>query len=125
MKRKNRALARIGSKYKGFKDDPEAGPADIGQSSSRATDSGDGQAGGVHDGCTALVSTRLGMGRVDPFQTYARDTNNFENAMIDECQHTPLAHQSKVVFFNSRQISCIGIPGLASSDGEVSALRAI
>lgn len=90
-KRKNRAYARNRAKSQDDEGEEKGDEAATGRSSRRSTEPGACQAGSVQDNCAPLISTRLGMGRVDPFRTYARDTNNFENAMIDECEHTTLA----------------------------------
>ena len=85
-KRKNRVYARNRAKYQKDKDETRMELAAIGRLSWCSTESGAYQAGRDPDICGPLVSTRLGMGRVDPFRTYARVTNTFENAMIDECK---------------------------------------
>ena len=92
MKRKNRAYARNRAKSQKDKDETQMEVTAIGRSSWRSTESGAYQAGRDPDICGPLVSTRLGMGRVDPFRTYARVTNSVENAMIDECRYPTSEH---------------------------------
>ena len=95
-KRKNRARARNKLEPSNDKDETQVDATATGRSSRRSTESAayasTYQAGRDADECGPLVSTRLGMGRVDPFLTYARVTNSVENARIDECEYPTSEH---------------------------------
>jgi hypothetical protein len=87
-KRKIRAYARNRAKDQRDGDAVQGSPAAIGPLDPRSTGREDAQVGGIRGDCAPSISAQLGMGRVDPFRTYARETTHFEDAMIDECEHT-------------------------------------